>query len=173
VAFLDAHPEIAVVSGYIRAFSAAGESIMMFPLDPAAIRRRFERGQMGVAHGASMVRRTCFDRLGGYISDLSYAEDFELFRRFSRDFAFQTLPEVLLDYRHELGAASLRRWAADGQAHRYALYRSRRPGIGQRVLTLDEFSRLWRTRICVYTVDLLRSIVFTTRARFFSAYVLR
>lgn len=172
VAFLDAHPEIAVVSGYIRAFSGAEESIMMFPLDPPSIRRRFDRGRMGVAHGASLVRRECFERCGCYISDLTYAEDLELFRRFSQEFAFQTLPEVLLDYRHELGPASVRQWAADGRGHRYALYRSRR-AIGRRVLTLEEFSRLWRTRLCVYTVDLLRAMVFTTRARVFSSYVLR
>ena len=145
---------------------------MMFPLEPAAIQRRFARGQMGAAHGAAMVRRTCFERCGGYIGELAYAEDLELFQRFSREFAFQTLPEVLLDYRHELGIASIRRWAADGLGHRYALYRSSLLEKGQRTLTIDEFSRLWRTRICVYTVDLLRSIVFTARARVFSAYVL-
>jgi glycosyltransferase involved in cell wall biosynthesis len=173
VAFLDAHPEIGVVSGYIRAFSDAGESVMMFPLEPSAIHSRFERGKMGAAHGAAMVRRVCFDRLGGYINDLSYAEDFELFTRFSREYAFQSLPEVLLDYRHELGVGSIRQWAADGRAHRYALYRSRRPSIGQRVVTLEEFSSRWQTRLCVYTVDLLRSVLFTTRSRLFSEYVLR
>lgn len=173
VSFLDAHPEIALVSGYMRAFSQAGETIMMFPLEPAAIRRRFERGKMGVAHGASMFRRECFDRLGGYLTDLDYAEDFELFRRFSGQYAFQTLPEVLLDYRHELGAASIRQFAADGRAHRYALYRSARPGIGQGILTLEQFSRRWRTRACVYTVDLLRAIVYTMRSRIFSVYAHR
>ncbi|MEQ1907329.1 MAG: glycosyltransferase family A protein [Vicinamibacterales bacterium] len=173
VSFLDTHPEVAVVSGYIRAFSSTSTALMQFPVDQASIRRRFDRGKMGVAHGASMVRVECFERLGGYCDDLSFAEDFELFRRFSRRYAFHTLPTVLLDYRHEVGAASIRHWAQDGCAHRYALYRSSCQDDAEPVLTLEEFSHQWRTRLAVYTLDLLRSIHFNVKARLFSSYVLR
>ena len=173
VSFLDTHPEVAVVSGYIRAFSSTSTALMQFPVDRASILRRFERGKMGVAHGASMVRVECFERLGGYCEDLSFAEDFELFRRFSRQYAFHTLPTVLLDYRHEVGTASIRHWVQDGCAHRYALYRSSRLNDMAPVLTLDEFSHQWRTRLAVYTLDLLRSIHFNMKARLFSSYVLR
>ena len=173
VSFLDTHPDVAVVSGYIRAFSSSTTALMQFPVDQASIRRRFERGKMGVAHGASMVRVECFERLGGYCEDLSFAEDFELFRRFSRQYSFHTLPTVLLDYRHEVGAASIRNWAQDGCAHRYALYRSSRQDDAGPSLTLEEFSHQWRTKLAVYTLDLLRSIHFNMKARIFSSYVLR
>lgn len=173
VAFLDAHPDVAVVSGYIRAFSSTSTALMQFPIDRESIRRRFERGKMGAAHGASMVRIECFERLGVYCEDLSFAEDFELFRRFSRQYDFHTLPTVLLDYRHEVGTASIRHWAHDGRAHRYALYRSSREDDGNPPLTLEEFSHQWRTMIAVYTLDLLRSIHFNIKARLFSSYVLR
>jgi len=178
VAFLDSQPDVDVVSGYIRAFSESNRAVMIFPQDASSIRRRFERGKMGVAHGASMVRAECFTHLGGYCEELSFAEDFELFRRFSRQYVFRTLPEVLLDYRHQLGTAAIRHWAHESRAHRYALYRSSldRSSLdagGGRVLTLDEFSRQWRTRAAVYTLDLLRSIHFNLRARLFSSYVLR
>ena len=120
-----------------------------------------------------MVRVECFEQLGGYCEDLSFAEDFELFRRFSRQYAFHTLPTVLLDYRHEVGTASIRHWAKDGCAHRYALYRSSRENDPTPVLTLEEFSHQWRTRLSVYTLDLMRSIHFNIKARLFSSYVLR
>ena len=177
VAFLDSQPDVDVVSGYIRAFSGSNLAVMLFPQDAVSIRRRFERGKMGVAHGASMVRAECFTRLGGYCEELSFAEDFELFRRFSTQYAFRTLPTVLLDYRHELGTAGIRQWAHEGRAHRYALYRSSPDAEADahagHVLTLDEFSRQWRTTAAVYTFDLLRSIHFNLRARLFSSYVLR
>ena len=80
---------------------------------------------------------------------------------------------MLLDYRHEVGTASIRHWAHDGCAHRYALYRSSRQDGAARVLTLEEFSRQWRTKLAVYTLDLLRSIHFNMKARLFSSYVLR
>ena len=173
VSFLDGHPDVAVVSGYIRAFSSTTRALMQFPVDQASIRRRFDRGKMGVAHGASMVRLECFERLGGYCEDLSFAEDFELFKRFSQHYEFRTLPDVLLDYRHEVGTASIRHFAHEGCAHRYALYRSSRPDDAARVLTLEEFSHQWRTKLAVYTLDLLRSIHFNMKARLFSSYVLR
>ncbi len=172
VAFLDAHSDVGVVSGYIRAFSESAEAVMQFPVDAASIRRRFERGQMGVAHGASMVRATCLERCG-YCEDLSYAEDFELFRRLSRSVVFRTIPEVLLHYRHEVGVASIREWARNGRAHRYALYRSDLDAQTPAGLTFDEFSRQWRVRLAVSTLDLLRSVHFNVRARAFSSYVLR
>lgn len=173
VAFLDAHADVAVVSAYIRTFSTSADAVMRFPVDAASIRRRFARGQMGAAHGASMVRSACFEQYGGYCGDLSYAEDFELFRRLSRHVAFHTIPEVLLHYRHEVGMASVRHWARHGCAHRYALYRSELNEQTPDVLTLDEFSRQWRVRLAVSTLDLLRSVHFNLRARLFSSYVLR
>jgi glycosyltransferase involved in cell wall biosynthesis len=173
VSFLDSHADVAVVSGQIRAFSGATTALMAFPLDAASIARRFDKGKMGVAHGASMVRRECFERLGGYCPDLRSAEDFELFRRFSEHYTFRTLPEVLLDYRHALGAARTRAWAESWRAHRYALYRSRCRNESDSILTFDQFSRRWQTQTAIYTVDLLRAVHFNVRARLFSTYVLR
>jgi len=171
-AFLDAHADVAVVSAYIRAFNASGDAVMRFPVDADAIRRRFERGQMGVAHGASMLRCTCVERCG-YCEDLAYAEDFELFRRLSRLVTFHTIPEVLLHYRHDVGVAPIRHWARDGRAHRYALYRSNLDATTTAVMTLEQFSRQWHVRLAVSTLDLLRSVHFNMRARLFSSYVLR
>jgi glycosyltransferase involved in cell wall biosynthesis len=170
--FLDAHPEVGVVSAYVRQLSTEATGLIRFPTDPAAISRRFAKGKMGAAHGASMIRMECFATSGLYCEDLHVGEDFELFRRFSRHYLFQTLPHELLQYRNEFGALSPRVWAENMRAHRYALYRSDCNGHAP-VLTFQEFSQQWRTRLVVYTMDMLRFAHFNLRAHVFSGHVLR
>ena len=171
--FLNAHPDVGVVSAYVRQLSPKATGLIRFPTDHLAIKRRFAKGKMGAAHGASMIRMECFSELGLYCEDLNVGEDFELFRRFARHYRFQTLPEELLQYRNEFGAASLRVWAENMRAHRYALYRSECDERGAPVLTFQEFSQQWRTRLVVYTMDMLRFAHFNLRAHVFSGHVLR
>jgi glycosyltransferase involved in cell wall biosynthesis len=173
VSFLDAHPEVGVVSGYIRQLSDRHAARIVFPLDHEAIARRFARGKMGAAHGAAMIRSACFEQLGFYLDDLRSAEDFELFRRFCQRFRFHTLPEELLLYRNRLGTVPLREWAEASRAHRYALYRSNCQNSGMPALSFDEFVHSWRTNVAVYTVDSLRFAHFNLRAHVFSSHVLR
>jgi hypothetical protein len=173
VAFLDANPNIGVVSAHFRLLSSHRHPRTIFPLDHESIARRFARGKMGAAHGASMIRAECFETLGLYCEDLRAAEDFELFRRFSTRYRFETLPQQLLDYRNELGAVPFPVWTALSRAHRYALYRSNCHGCPAPVLSFDEFVGTWRTKFFVYTVDSLRFAHFNLRAHVFSSHVLR
>jgi glycosyltransferase involved in cell wall biosynthesis len=173
VAFLDAHPEVGVVSGHIRQVSDRHTARIVFPIDHQSIARRFARGKMGAAHGAAMIRAVCFQQQGLYLEDLRSAEDFELFRRLCLHFRFHTLPQELLLYRSRLGTVPLREWAEASRAHRYALYRSNcRKGTAP-VLSFDEFVHSWRTNFAVYTVDSLRFAHFNLRAHVFSSHVLR
>ena len=173
VAFLDSHPQVGVVSAHLRQLSPHHSARIMFPIDHKSIARRFARGKMGAAHGASMIRAVCFERLGLYCEDLRAAEDFELFRRFSMAYRFETLPQELLLYRNEWGAVPFPVWTENSRAHRYALYRSNCHGRPARVLSFDEFVRTWRTRFFVYTVDSLRFAHFNLRTHVFSSHVLR
>jgi glycosyltransferase involved in cell wall biosynthesis len=172
VAFLDSHPDVAVVSAYVRQLSERSAAQILFPTDHASIGRRFAKGKMGAAHGASMVRAVCFEKLGLYCEDLRLAEDFELFRRFSRHYQFQTLPEELLQYRNEFGAVPLRVWNECRLWHRYALYRSNCLGNVQ-VLSFEEFAKSLWTKLALYTVDSLRYAHLNLRAHVFSRHVLR
>jgi len=172
VAFLDAHPDISIVSAYLRAFSTATTTRLEFPLDSRSIQRRFEAGKMGAAHGASMIRTECFRHAGVYCEELRSPEDFELFLRFVQHYRFRTLPHVLLDYRNSLGAVPLRLWREQSRAHRYALYRSRRTAVPP-VQTQEEFSRGWRTQLAVHTIDMLRLARFSLKAHVFSHYSAR
>jgi glycosyltransferase involved in cell wall biosynthesis/GT2 family glycosyltransferase len=174
VAYLDAHPEISVVSSHMRLLSENRlAQRIVFPIGHEAIARRFARGKMGVAHGASMIRAECFQQLGGYCEDLRAAEDFELFRRFATAYRFETLPKDLLLYRSELGAVPFPTWTAASRAHRYALYRSKCHSRSIPPLTFDAFVGSWRTNLLVYSVDSLRFAHFNLRAHVFSSHVLR
>jgi glycosyltransferase involved in cell wall biosynthesis len=172
-AFLDANPQIGIVSSHLRLLAANRTALVVFPIDHESIARRFARGKMGIAHGASMIRADCFKQLGGYCEDLRAAEDFELFRRFLTRYRFETLPKELLLYRNELGAVSFPTWTAYSRAHRYALYRSNCHGRSAPVLSFDEFVRSWRTNFFVYSVDSLRFAHFNLKAHVFSSHVLR
>jgi glycosyltransferase involved in cell wall biosynthesis len=52
-----------------------------------------------ICHPASLIRRSCFDRYGGYDENVSYGEDLELWMRFGQCFRLANIPEYLINYR--------------------------------------------------------------------------
>jgi glycosyltransferase involved in cell wall biosynthesis len=164
--FLDAHPEIGIVSGQLAHFASGHPPrlVVRFPESSDEIRQRLARGSMGVAHGASMLRVECFRQFGGYCPDLRSAEDLELFRRFARHCAFATLPDVLVAYRHQLPDL-FAHWMASARHRRYALYRSESAESTEAVLPYDEFSRRLHARVLHLTVDVARFTVWSLRSR--------
>jgi glycosyltransferase involved in cell wall biosynthesis len=167
VAFLDANPDVDVVSSDLKFFwgQEPPRARTVFPETPEAIRRRFLRGHMGIAHGACMLRSACFEQFGLYCEDLRSAEDFELFLRMQPEGRFFRLPQVLLLYRHELRGVPLRKWVENKRWHRYARYRSelRRSGHDDH-LSFQQFCKRWSVRVALVTVDLLRFVKYHVRA---------
>lgn len=167
VAFLDANPEIDIVSGHVLVFwnGYAPRPGTRFPEDPAQIDQRFRRGKMGVAHPASMIRARCFQRFGCYREELVRAQDFELFHRIHRFCRFRNLPEVLLLYRHEAAGLPWRKWVENSRCHRYANYLHR---AGDRsatsVVSLEAFSKRWQSYAAEYSIELLKFVKFTVTA---------
>ena len=177
-AYLDAHPEADVVSAQMFYFwgDAPPRARIVYPQAPEDIERRFARGQMGLSHGASMVRAECFRRCGGYREDLPRAEDFELFLRFRRACAFRVLPDVLYLYRHEVGGVSLRDWMETAFCRQYAVYLSGGlpgPRPPEPAEPFAEFARRWSTRAGLYPVELARYAVYTLRAWLRPVHVVR
>ncbi|MPZ19209.1 MAG: glycosyltransferase [Luteitalea sp.] len=167
VAFLEAHPEVDVVSGHMLVFwnGSAPRRSIRFPEEPAAISRRFQRGRMGVVHGASMLRARCFSAFGRYREELVRAEDFEYFRRIHRFCRFHTLPEVLLLYRHEVTRRPWWKWVENSRCHRYANYLySASVCSSAPVMSFDSFSRRWQGYAIDYSIELLKFVKFTTLA---------
>lgn len=158
VAFLEAHPEVGVVSAQLKFFTArhAPTYLFDFPVEKDAIQARFSQGFMGVAHPASMIRRVVFDSIGNYAEECLRAQDLELFLRASDHFSFATLPEVLVLYRNDPGAVSFQKWVSVSLFRHYANYRYR---CWQRHVYAKPFSswqkhpRVWAT---ILTWDVLR-----------------
>jgi glycosyltransferase involved in cell wall biosynthesis len=163
VAFLDAHPNVDVVSGHMMVFDdhSAPRRGTTFPEVPAEIHRRFRKGKMGLVHAASMLRARCFIAFGRYREELERAEDFELLRRIHPFCAFRTLPDVLLLYRHEVTRTPWAKWLQTRRYHRYARYLSDANGSTPRpVMAFDAFSRRWRHYAADYTIEWMKYVKF-------------
>lgn len=104
VAYLDEHPDVAVLGTWARIFIDG---------DPAAAFRyhRHSTSYAAVAfcalfdstfvHSSVAIRRSAFEALGGYSCDpmRQPPEDFELWSRMCRHYKVANLAEVLVDYR--------------------------------------------------------------------------
>ena len=159
VAYLEAHPEVDIVSCQMKYFWDDGlpQDGLLFPEDPEEIQRRFTRGQMAVSHGAALIRAECFRRHGNYLDDCRRAQDLELFLRIRHTCVFRTLPDVLYLYRHEVRPVSLRRWMEMAGYRRYAVYRAAAAQVrGTSPQVFADFSRRISYRSTLYTVELLR-----------------
>jgi glycosyltransferase involved in cell wall biosynthesis len=161
VAYLESHPDVAVVACQMQYFwdDVPPQDGLRFPEDPDEIQRRFDRGQMAISHGAALIRAECFQRHGGYLEDCRRAQDLEFFLRIRRDCAFRTLPETMYLYRHEIRPVSLHRWLEMAGYRRYAVYRAAAAQAGSAPpLAFAEFSRRPSYRLNLYSLEMLRFI---------------
>jgi glycosyltransferase involved in cell wall biosynthesis len=111
IAYLDAHPDVAVLGTWARIFVDG---------DPDCVYRyhRHPTAHAAVAlcamfdsafvHSSVAMRRSAFEALGGYSCDpmRQPPEDFELWSRMCRQYQAGNLPEVLVDYREVAGSMS-------------------------------------------------------------------
>ena len=105
VAYLDAHPECGVVSGWTCLTSNG--SVNPYPEDDREIKVRMMKG-ISVWHPASMVRRSLLLETGvRYEGAYSPTEDYMLWMRLIPHTRFHNLQEVLLDYRWHGGNTSI------------------------------------------------------------------
>jgi glycosyltransferase involved in cell wall biosynthesis len=167
VQFLETHPEIDVVSAHMACFweGHPPEVRFTFPEDNEQIQRRFARGMMGIAHGASMIRAHCFERFGSYDESLRRAEDLDFFLRIRRQCRFHTLPEVLYLYRRRDRAIPLSAWLEESAYTRFSAFRHATaqtagsdPGAYQRFLSVPV------VRARLYTIDIARYVVYWARS---------
>jgi glycosyltransferase involved in cell wall biosynthesis len=100
VAFLDAHPDIAVVGCAVTLIDESGERIrdVEYPLTPAAAAAFLEKGSP-LAHPSVMMRRAAVLAVGAYRPAFRYAEDYDLWVRIAERYQIANLPDRLLFYR--------------------------------------------------------------------------
>jgi glycosyltransferase involved in cell wall biosynthesis len=103
VAFLDAHPEIGVLGSAVQVIDRNGNRsrVSRFPTQHGVIRWHL-CFRDPIANPSVMMRRKVVDRVGGYNTDLTAGEDYDLFRRLSSVTRLANLPDIMLCLRrHE------------------------------------------------------------------------
>ena len=91
---------VALVGCGFEAIDAEGRPTgsWLLPPDDSALRRRLLL-RNPFAHGSVLFRREAVDRAGGYRADFGANEDYDLWRRFAREWRLAAVPEVLYRYR--------------------------------------------------------------------------
>jgi len=100
VAYLDAHPNVALVASRARCIDARGAErrIIATPTDGEMLRRRLRVGNC-IVHGSVMMRSDAVRALGGYDESMVRAQDYDLWLRLSERHAIAALPELLYAWR--------------------------------------------------------------------------
>ena len=145
-AFLEAHPEIGLVSGDAVAIDAEGCAI------PEAFALIREPGYIKwllhftcpITHPAVMGRKALFEQAGGYDPALRYAQDYDLWQRMSHFTHITNIPDTLVGRRvhsQSIGAAH-----RGEQMHSHKLVQQRAfSRLLKQQVSMDEISAL-RTR---------------------------
>jgi hypothetical protein len=100
VAFLDAHPDIAVVGCAVTLIDEGGAPMrdVAYPGTPEAVAQFLEIGA-ALAHPTVMMRREAVLAVGGYRAAYRHAEDYDLWLRMAERYRLTNLPDRLLHYR--------------------------------------------------------------------------
>lgn len=103
VAYLDRHPDIAVLGTNVETFDENGPLHTGWSAtDPAQMNVDL-LFSCGIAHPSVMMRKSVIEALGGYDRNFEGLEDYELWCRVSKTHGVTTLPEVLFRYRVHSG----------------------------------------------------------------------
>ena len=98
-AFLDGHPDIALVGSWIRVFGAGMRYIDRHPLTHEEIRAQLFFSN-ALAHPTVMFRRSAFSEAGlAYEEQYKHVEDYGLWVTATRMLRFANIPKPLLRYR--------------------------------------------------------------------------
>ncbi len=104
--FLEAHPEVGIIGGFLQFFDKKGlGGIRKYPFDDESIRRNIFK-YSPVAQPAAMIRKQCLDEAGEY--DLRYppADDLDMSFRIGQKYKFANLQEIVVHYREHDASAT-------------------------------------------------------------------
>lgn len=101
IAYLEQHPSVLLLGTRAKVFSDTERFIKLHDhaTQPALLKFDLLFDNPFV-HSTVMFRKKDSEEIGGYNTDRSYFEDYELWSRFAQKGDVANLPDVLLDYRH-------------------------------------------------------------------------
>jgi hypothetical protein len=110
VARMQANPDLGLLGGDITVIREDGERIydVRYPSSDDEIRAILPNSS-AFAHPTVMMRRSAFERIGGYRFAFADAEDYDLWLRFAEKYRLANLPGSILRYRFHPGQVSSRR----------------------------------------------------------------
>jgi GT2 family glycosyltransferase len=106
--FLAAHPDIDVVGSQVAFIDENGAptgTTTALPENPEAVARTLLK-YCCIRHPTVMMRRTAFERAGGYRAQVPAAEDLDLWLRMAEHGRLANMPDALLQYRLHAGQVS-------------------------------------------------------------------
>jgi len=120
VAFLNTHLDVGVVGTWAVLIDEEGNENGTYDsfVSERQIRSQLFYGENPVLHGSVLFRRTCLEELGGYDKAWPYAQDYELWIRYSRKYRLANLPERLYRWRSWHGQVSNRNYVEQKGAAR-------------------------------------------------------
>ena len=111
IAYLDAHPECGVVSGWTKPPCGG---VNEYPEDDHGIKLAMMAG-ISMWHPASMIRKSALGDIR-YETDFTPVEDYMLWMKLAPHTVFHNLQEVMIDYRwHESNTSVVRKRELDAQ----------------------------------------------------------
>jgi len=107
VAYLNAHPDVGVVGGWIELFSEFNriKSVRQYPEDDLSLRKMIFFCSP-IAQPASAIRKSVFKKIGFYREIDPPSEDLYLWFRIGTKFKFANIQKVLLKYRYHSNSAT-------------------------------------------------------------------
>jgi len=99
VNFLNSYPQVGIVGGFLDFFeNGKVKSVRKYAEDDAVLRKRMFR-YSPVAQPAAMIRKQCFDEVGGYNLKYPPAEDIDMSFRIGINWKFANIQNSILKYR--------------------------------------------------------------------------
>lgn len=109
VAYLDAHPEVGVLGGWMEVIDESGgpQNKVRVPTTPSLIKWSLLFG-CPVVHPSVMMRRDIIEPLGFYRPEALHAEDYDLWARACFTTQIANIPEILVRHRVWQGGSTTR-----------------------------------------------------------------
>ena len=153
-AFLDRHPEIAVVGAWALYVDPAGQPLYVYkaPATTQQVRQRMPYVS-AFAHPASMIRLSALNTVGLYDPAYRIASDYEMFFRLTRCFETANIQKILIHKEDRPDSLSL------GQRKRSLLYRLRAQFQYFRALSVHSYlGVLWTVLMLMFPYRLIVAV---------------